>query len=166
MSDTDYVMLKEGKAMNLDGTQGIQPLQPMSGVNRVQKINTNVYNPTENSIKTNVSRDQEHLNGYETSNQKQRGQNVQSDGSDDMELDEEMDLFKEQISEELKKMNDRLTNKNINLEFKMHQRTHRIYVEMVDKTTKKVVKEIPSKKMLDMIGRIWDEMGIAVDKKG
>ena len=142
MSDTDYVMLKEGKAMNLDGTQGIQPLQPMSGVNRVQKINTNVYNP------------------------KQRGQNVQSDGSDDMELDEEMDLFKEQISEELKKINDRLTNKNINLEFKMHQRTHRIYVEMVDKTTKKVVKEIPSKKMLDMIGRIWDEMGIAVDKKG
>lgn len=103
MSDTDYVMLKEGKAMNLDGTQGIQPLQPMSGVNRVQKINTNVYNPAENSIKTNVSRDQEHLNGYETSNQKQRGQNVQSDGSDDMELDEEMDLFKEQISEELKK---------------------------------------------------------------
>ena len=83
-----------------------------------------------------------------------------------MELDEEMDLFKEQISEELKKINDRLTNKNINLEFKMHQRTHRIYVEMVDKTTKKVVKEIPSKKMLDMIGRIWDEMGIAVDKKG
>ncbi len=166
MSDTDYVMLKEGKAMNLDGTQGIQSLQPMSGVNRVQKINTNVYNPAENSIKTNVSRDREHLNGYETSNQKQRGQNVQSDGSDDMELDEEMDLFKEQISEELKKINDRLTNKNINLEFKMHQRTHRIYVEMVDKTTKKVVKEIPSKKMLDMIGRIWDEMGIAVDKKG
>ena len=166
MSDTDYVMLKEGKAMNLDGTQGIQSLQPMSGVNRVQKINTNVYNPAENSIKTNVSRDQKHLNGYETSNQKQRGQNVQSDGSDDMELDEEMDLFKEQISEELKKINDRLTNKNINLEFKMHQRTHRIYVEMVDKTTKKVVKEIPSKKMLDMIGRIWDEMGIAVDKKG
>ena len=110
----------------------------MSGVNRVQKINTNVYNPAENSIKTNVSRDQEHLNGYETSNQKQRGQNVQSDGSDDMELDEKMDLFKEQISEELKKINDRLTNKNINLEFKMHQRTHRIYVEM----------------------------GIAVDKKG
>ena len=152
--------------MNLDGTQGIQPLQPMSGVDRVQKINTNVYNPAENLIKTNVSRDQEHLNGYETSNQKQQAQNVQSDSSDDMDLDEEMDLFKEQISEELKKMNDRLTNKNINLEFKMHQRTHRIYVEMVDKTTKKVVKEIPSKKMLDMIGRIWDEMGIAVDKKG
>lgn len=166
MSSTAQVMLKEGKNMNLDGTQGIQPLQPMSGVDRVQKINTNVYNPDENSIKTNVSRDQEHLNGYETSNQKQQAQNIKSDSSDDMDLDEEMDLFKEQISEELKKMNDRLTNKNINLEFKMHQRTHRIYVEMVDKTTKKVVKEIPSKKMLDMIGRIWDEMGIAVDKKG
>lgn len=166
MSSTAQVMLKEGKNMNLDGTQEIQPIQPMSGVDRVQKINTNVYNPDENSIKTNVSRDQEHLNGYETSDQKKQAQNVQSDSSDDMDLDEEMDLFKEQISKELKKMNDRLTNKNINLEFKMHQRTHRIYVEMIDKTTKKVVKEIPSKKMLDMIGRIWDEMGIAVDKKG
>lgn len=166
MSSTAQVMLKEGKNMNLDGTQGIQPLQPMSGVDRVQKINTNVYNPNENSIKTNVSRDQEHLNGYETSKQKQQAKNVQSDSSDDMNLDEGMDLFKEQISEELEKMNNRLTNKNINLEFKMHQRTHRIYVEMVDKTTKKVIKEIPSKKMLDVIGRIWDEMGIAVDKKG
>ena len=76
MSSTAQVMLKEGKNMNLDGTQGIQPLQPMSGVDRVQKINTNVYNPAENSIKTNVSRDQEHLNGYETSNQKQQAQNV------------------------------------------------------------------------------------------
>lgn len=159
------VMLKEGKDMNLDGTQGIQPLQPMAGVNRVQKVNTNVYNPSENSIKTNVSRDQEHLNMYEKS--RRRGTEKSGDSNtDNFEFDEEMDAFKEQIEEELKKLNDRLTNKNINLEFKMHQRTHRIYVEMVDKKTDKVVKEIPSKKMLDMIGRIWDEMGIAVDKKG
>ena len=89
VSSTAQVMLKEGKNMNLDGTQGIQPLQPMSGVDRVQKINTNVYNPAENSIKTNVSRDQEHLNGYETSNRKQQAQNVQADSSDDMDLDED-----------------------------------------------------------------------------
>lgn len=151
--------------MNLDGTQGIQPLQQTDAVNRVQKVSTNVYNPSENAIKTNVSRDQEHLNMYEKS--RRRGTEKSGDSNtDNFEFDEEMDAFKEQIEEELKKLNDRLTNKNINLEFKMHQRTHRIYVEMVDKTTDKVVKEIPSKKMLDMIGRIWDEMGIAVDKKG
>ena len=51
--------------MNLDGTQGIQPLQQTAAVNRVQKVSTNVYNPSENAIKTNVSRDQEHLNMYE-----------------------------------------------------------------------------------------------------
>lgn len=159
------VMLKEGKDMNLDGTQGIQPLQPMAGVNRVQKVDTNVYDPAENSIKTNVSRDQEHLAGYEKSSRREAAKAEDTD-SENFEFDEEMDAFKEQISEELQKLNDRLTNKNINLEFKMHERTHRIYVEMVDKTTDKVVKEIPSKKMLDMIGRIWDEMGIAVDRKG
>lgn len=151
--------------MNLDGTQGIQPLQQTAAVNRVQKVSTNVYNPSENAIKTNVSRDQEHLNMYEKGRRHETEKSGES-GTDDFEFDEEMDAFKEQIEEELKKLNDRLTNKNINLEFKMHQRTHRIYVEMIDKTTKKVVKEIPSKKMLDMIGRIWDEMGIAVDKKG
>ena len=141
--------------MNLDGTQGIQPLQQTAAVNRVQKVSTNVYNPSENAIKTNVSRDQEHLNMYEKS--RRRGTEKSGDSNtDNFEFDEEMDAFKEQIEEELKKLNARLTNKNINLE----------YVEMVDKTTDKVVKEIPSKKMLDMIGRIWDEMGIAVDKKG
>ncbi len=58
MSSTAQVMLKEGKnelrwnARNSAASTNIR-------VDRVQKINTNVYNPAENSIKTNVSRDQE-----------------------------------------------------------------------------------------------------------
>ena len=29
-----------------------------------------------------------------------------------------------------------------------------------------VIKEIPPANMLDVIGKIWDDMGIAVDRKG
>jgi flagellar protein FlaG len=39
-------------------------------------------------------------------------------------------------------------------------------VRLVDMQTNEVIKEIPPANMLDVIGKIWDDMGIAVDRKG
>ena len=36
---------------------------------------------------------------------------------------------------------------------------------MVDKKTKKVIKELPPEKTLDMIARVWEMAGILVDEK-
>lgn len=64
------------------------------------------------------------------------------------------------------KFNQQLENDSVETKFKIHKRTGRIYVQLVNEKTGKVIKEIPSSKMLDLIGHIWDEMGIMVNKKG
>ncbi|AUJ33019.1 MAG: flagellar protein FlaG [Liquorilactobacillus nagelii] len=66
----------------------------------------------------------------------------------------------------MNKFNQQLENDSVETKFKIHKRTGRIYVQLINEKTGKVIKEIPSSKMLDLIGHIWDEMGIMVNKKG
>jgi flagellar protein FlaG len=51
-------------------------------------------------------------------------------------------------------------------EFKVHERTGRYLVKLVNKETDEVIKEIPPEKILDLIARIWDLVGILVDERG
>lgn len=47
----------------------------------------------------------------------------------------------------------------------VHDRTNRITIKIVDKDTKKVLKEYPPEKMLDMIAKVWEMAGLMVDEK-
>ena len=38
-------------------------------------------------------------------------------------------------------------------------------IKSVDKETKKVIKELPPEKTLDMIAKVWDMAGILVDER-
>ena len=49
--------------------------------------------------------------------------------------------------------------------FGFHDATNRVTIKMVDKETKKVIKEFPPDETLDMIARIWEIAGIMVDEK-
>ena len=51
-------------------------------------------------------------------------------------------------------------------EFKIHERTNRMMVKLVDKETDEVLKEIPPEKILDLVASIWDLVGILVDERG
>ena len=51
-------------------------------------------------------------------------------------------------------------------EFKIHERTGRIMVKLVNKETDEIVKEIPPEKILDLVASIWDLVGILVDERG
>ena len=54
---------------------------------------------------------------------------------------------------------------NIQSEFGIHEKTNRITVKLVDKTTKEVIKELPPEKTLDLIAKAWEMAGILVDEK-
>lgn len=54
---------------------------------------------------------------------------------------------------------------NAHLSFRVHEGTCRTIVEVVDRDTKEVLREIPPEKMLDVIAGIWKWSGIAVDRK-
>ncbi|MDD6010255.1 MAG: flagellar protein FlaG [Lachnospiraceae bacterium] len=77
------------------------------------------------------------------------------------------DNQKEPDRETLKKAVDNLNKSMPNTEavFGIHEGTNRVTIKIVDKTTKKTIKELPPEKTLDMIERVWEMAGILVDEK-
>ena len=74
----------------------------------------------------------------------------------------------QQMSQEQKKQAMDKINKNMNnceVQFGSHEATNRVTIKFIDKETKKVIKELPPEKTLDMIARAWELAGIMVDEK-
>lgn len=51
------------------------------------------------------------------------------------------------------------------VQFGIHEGTNRVTIKIVDRETKKVIKELPPEKTLDMIAKAWELAGILVDEK-
>ena len=68
---------------------------------------------------------------------------------------------------QIKKAVDEINKKAHNSEavFGIHEATNRVTIKIVDKDTKKVLKEYPPEKTLDMIAKVWEMAGLLVYKK-
>ena len=68
---------------------------------------------------------------------------------------------------QIKKAVDEINKKAHNSEavFGIHDATNRVTIKIVDKDMKKVLKEYPPEKTLDMIAKVWEMAGLLVDKK-
>lgn len=73
----------------------------------------------------------------------------------------------EQQNAKIKKAVSDINKKATNTEaiFGIHDATNRVTIKIVDKDTKKVIKELPPEKTLDMIAKVWELAGILVDEK-
>lgn len=49
--------------------------------------------------------------------------------------------------------------------FGIHDATNRVTIKIIDKESKKVLKEYPPEKTLDMIAKVWEMAGLMVDEK-
>ena len=58
-----------------------------------------------------------------------------------------------------------ITNQNSELQFGIHEGTHRVTIKVIDRQSKKVIKELPPEKTLDMIAKAWELAGIMVDER-
>lgn len=69
--------------------------------------------------------------------------------------------------EKLKKAVEQINKGFANSEaiYGIHEGTNRVTIKIVDKDTKKVLKELPPEKTLDMIAKAWEMAGILVDEK-
>lgn len=72
---------------------------------------------------------------------------------------------KEKIEEIVKGLNDFLSPSHTSLKFEFHEKLNEYYVTLIDEKTKEVVREIPSKKMLDFYAEMTQHIGLLVDKK-
>jgi len=70
---------------------------------------------------------------------------------------------------EIKKMAENLNNAaaslNFSLNFQIHKKTGKLFVKVIDKNTHKVIKEIPSKSLLDFLSKFEEAVGALFDDK-
>lgn len=73
----------------------------------------------------------------------------------------------EKKNEQIRKAVEDINRKAIDSEaiYGIHEATNRVTIKIVDKTSRKVIKEIPPEKTLDMIAKAWELAGIMVDEK-
>ena len=82
-----------------------------------------------------------------------------------------IEIAKEELlpAEKAKKMTDSmnkfLESTNTELRFKYHDELETYYVTLINSKTDEVVREIPSKKLMDMYAAMCEFVGILVDKK-
>lgn len=69
----------------------------------------------------------------------------------------------EQIKQAVEKLNKSMPNSEA--VFGIHEATNRVIIKIVDKDTKKVIRELPPEKTLDMIAKVWEMAGILVDER-
>jgi flagellar protein FlaG len=78
---------------------------------------------------------------------------------------EEQEASKEQLNNAVKSLNEFLKPPHTSLKFEIHDKLNEYYVTIVDDVTKEVVREIPSKKLLDMHAAMKEFIGLLFDKK-
>ena len=90
----------------------------------------------------------------------------ESDTRDENKEQQERENTKAE-NEAIKNAVDKLNKNMFNSEavFGIHEGTNRVTIKIVDKDTKKVIKELPPEKTLDMIAKMWEMAGILVDEK-
>jgi flagellar protein FlaG len=79
--------------------------------------------------------------------------------------EEQIEADNERIKNAISEMNKKMFN-NSEAVFGIHEDTNRITIKIVDKTTRKTIKELPPEKTLDMIAKAWELAGLMVDEKG
>ena len=72
---------------------------------------------------------------------------------------------REQTVKVIQSMNDFLRASSSHLKFEFHEGLKEYYVTLVDNKSNEVIREIPSKKLLDMYAEMTDYLGLLVDKK-
>jgi flagellar protein FlaG len=72
---------------------------------------------------------------------------------------------KEETQKAVEKLNKFLEGENIHAEYAVHEKFGDIMIKIVNTDTKQVILEVPPKKILDMIAKMMETVGIFLDKK-
>ncbi len=90
-------------------------------------------------------------------------QNVKNEKTEDQQSNKLATT--ETVQKKIDSMNKLFEINNTSMKFNLHEETDRYYVQIRDQNTQKVIKEIPTKDFLDLIGRVMDYVGLLFDKK-
>jgi len=135
------------ESINSAMTIQAQPMQPVSSSSKPAVENTDVP-VAENTPKVD--------------NTTKVVENVNTDGKSE-DYSEQREPSREQLHQAVEKINKEMANAEV--AFGIHEATNRITIKIVDKESKKVIKELPPERTLDLIAKAWELAGILVDEK-
>lgn len=146
-------------------------IEPISSVMTVQAQNTAAAKNTVTKVTT-----EENPSEYNPANVNAADkldqttavvENAQSKDQNNTSADqngEQQQVTNEQIKKAVEKLNKNMMSHSEAV-FGIHEATNRVTIKIIDKDTKKVIKELPPEKTLDMIAKVWEMAGILVDEK-
>ena len=79
--------------------------------------------------------------------------------------EEEILATNEKIRKAVEDLNKKMVS-NTEAVFGIHDGTNRVTIKMVDKTSKKVIREYPPEETREMLAKIWVLAGMMIDEKG
>ena len=71
-----------------------------------------------------------------------------------------------EIKDTVDKLNKKLESTGTNLKFDYHKKLNQITVALVNPQTNEVIREIPSKKYLDLVAALMEGAGLILNRKG
>ncbi|WP_035295869.1 flagellar protein FlaG [Brevibacillus thermoruber] len=108
------------------------------------------------------------LNSYGTQKQsgesKQNTLNMKSQPGQDLPIDGERNYSRQEIQKEIDGLNKWMQSTNTHLKFTLHERLNEYYVQVIDDENN-VIREIPPKKILDMVAKMHEMIGLLIDEK-
>ncbi|MGM0472351.1 MAG: flagellar protein FlaG [Bacillota bacterium] len=72
---------------------------------------------------------------------------------------------KENVEEGIEQLNEAVQTFHEDLQFELHEGSERMMAKLVDLSEHEVIKEMPPKEILDMLGKIKDMVGLILDEK-
>lgn len=78
---------------------------------------------------------------------------------------EDKDFSDVELEESVEELNDTIEALHKDLRFQIHEGSERMMVEVINLDNNEIIKEIPPKEVLDMIGRIREMVGLLIDEK-
>lgn len=77
----------------------------------------------------------------------------------------EKNISKEDLEREIESLNKFMETRSTHLKFTLHEELNEYYVQVISDHDNTVVKEIPSKKIMDMVAKMHEMIGLLVDEK-
>jgi flagellar protein FlaG len=78
----------------------------------------------------------------------------------------EMNFSEQDIEKSVEKLNTFLEDEKVHAVYERHEKFNQIMIKIIDNDTKEIIAEYPPKKILDMVAKMCEMVGILIDKKG
>lgn len=78
---------------------------------------------------------------------------------------EEPELKEDDLKKAVEKLNTFLEDNGTYAEYKVHEKLKDVMITIRDSKTKEIIREVPPKKILDMVAKMCEMVGILVDKR-